>query len=96
MLAPEAASLPSAGALPRCSFTKGNPSLGQIVRRHFDMHAVARNRADAKPAHLSGCVGNNPMAVVQHYAEPAIGEDFINEAFQGQKCFFCQIRRLRG
>src|SRR5690554_4492245 len=88
-LSPEAAARPYARALARGSLAKDDPAFRQVVGRHLDVHAVTYNRADAKFAHLAGSVGNDPMFVVEHYAETPIRHNLVDEAFQRHQLFFC-------
>jgi len=46
------------------------------------MHAIACNRSNAKPPHLSGRVGDNPVAIVQRHAETAIRKNFVYETLE--------------
>src|ERR1700680_333873 len=52
-------------------------ALGEIVRRHFESYAVARQHANAVAAELSGQVGQHGAFLIQLHAEQAAGE-FLN------------------
>lgn len=54
------------------------------------MHAIADDRADAKFAHLSGSVRNDPVFIVEHDGKTPIGKDFLDEAFHRQQFFLGQ------
>ena len=69
----------------------------QVVGGHLDANPIAHNRADAEFPHLAGCVSDNPVVVFKHYAETAIGQDFVDLAFESQKLFFGHaIKPIRG
>lgn len=65
-----------------------NASLGQIIRRHFNIHLVAGQNADAVFAHFSRGVRQNLMTIVKFHAKHGIGQDFRNNPFKGKKIFF--------
>src|SRR5579864_3978478 len=54
-----------------------NAPFGEIVRRHFQGYAVARQHADAVAAKLAGQVGQHGALLIQLHAEQAAGE-FLN------------------
>lgn len=87
---PETASSATAGPLARCPFAINDPSLGQIVRRHFHVHAISNDRADPVTAHLPGRIGYNPVLIVECYAEASIGQNLINLAFHQNELFLRQ------
>lgn len=62
------------------ALTKNNPTLRKIVRRHFEMHPVAHDRADAKFAHLAGSVGDNLVLVIEPDGEASVGKNFLDDA----------------
>lgn len=72
------------------TLTKDDPTLGEIVGRHFEMHSVAHDRANAKFAHLAGRVSYNLVLVIEPDGEASIGKNFLDEAFYRQQFFFCQ------
>ena len=51
-----------------------DPSLGQVIRRHFDRDAIPGKDADAIFLHLAGGVGEGFVPVVEPHPEPRIGE----------------------
>lgn len=52
------------------------------------MNAIADDRPDAVTAHLAGRVSNNPMVIVEHHPEPAIGQDLVHNTFDCKQFFF--------
>lgn len=72
------------------ALTKNNPTLGEIVGRHFEMHPVAHHRADTKFAHLASSVGDNLVLVIEPDGEASIGKNFLDDAFNRQQFFFGQ------
>ena len=74
----------------RCLLTEHDPTLGKIVRRHLDVHAVTDDGADAKLAHLSRCIGDDLVLIVEEDGEAAIGEDLLDKPFHGQQFFLGQ------
>ena len=74
---------------------KDDPTLGEIVGRHFEMHSVAHDRADAKFTHFAGCISNNLVLVIEPDGEASIGKNFLDEAFYRQQFFFCQRFEFR-
>lgn len=72
------------------ALTKNNPTLREIIGRHFEMHPVAHDRADAKFAHLAGSVGDNLVLVVEPDCEASVGKNFLDDAFYRQQFFFGQ------
>ena len=71
-------------------FPEDDPPLGQVIRGHFDMDAVADDGADAVAPHLSGRVGDDPDLIVQRHSKPAVGQDLVDDALDGQQLFFRQ------
>src|SRR5690606_24476704 len=82
--------------IPRPALAIDDPALAEIVRRHLDAHQIAHDRADAELAHLPGRVSDDPVVVLQHDAEAAIRENFIDLAVEGQKLLFGQRIRPTG
>jgi len=72
-----------------------NPSFRQVVRRHLHMNTITGNGSDAVAPHLAGSVGNDPQIIFEHHPEPSIGQDLVNDSFDGQKLFLRQNFRLR-
>src|SRR5690606_32243138 len=83
-LAPEP-SAPRARALPGRPLAEDDPAFGKIVGGHLDMDPIAHHRADAEPAHLASGIGNDPVPVVEHDAETAVGHDLVDLAFEGEQ-----------
>ena len=54
------------------------------------MNTVTDHRADAIPPHLAGRVGHDAVGVVEPDAETAVGQDFVDFAFDGDERFFGQ------
>lgn len=61
---------------------ESDAALGKVVGRHLDIDFVASEDADAVLAHLTRCVGQHLMAIVQLDAEHGIGEDFGYNPFK--------------
>lgn len=58
------------------ALTKNDPTLGEIIGRHFEMHPVANHRANAKFAHLAGRVGDNLVLVIKPDGKASMGRIF--------------------
>ena len=82
-------------ALISVTLSKNDPTLGEIVGRHFEMHAVADDRANAKFAHLAGGVSDDLVLVVEQDGEASIGKNFLDDAFDRQQFFFGQSLYVR-
>lgn len=95
MSAPESALSATGGSLPWCPLAEHDPAFAQIVRRHFYMHAITDYRTNSEAAHLSSCVGNEPMLVVECYAKASVWQDLVDLAFHRNELFFCQTTSLR-
>lgn len=67
---------------------EGDAALGKVIGRHFDIHLVARQNADAVLAHLARGVGQDFVAIVQLDAEHGVGKDFGNDSFKLEQVFF--------
>lgn len=89
--APEAALARPTRALTRRTFTKNDPALAQVIGCNFHVNAVTHHRTDPKPAHFAGCIGDNPMLIVQGNAEASIGQDLVDRTFHRNQLFFRQI-----
>lgn len=77
-------------SLAGCALTKDNPTLGEIVGSHFEMHSVTHDRANTKFSHFAGRIGDNLVLVVEPDGEASIGKNFLDETFDRQQFFFCQ------
>lgn len=64
-----------------CPFAINDPTLGQIVRRHFNVYVVSNDRADLVTAHFTCRVGDNPMLMTWCGAEASAGQDLVDLAF---------------
>lgn len=53
--------------LARCPFAIDDLTLGQIVRRHFQVYVSSNDRSDAKFAHLAGHRSNNLVLVIDRH-----------------------------
>src|SRR5690606_33484472 len=60
----------------------GDPSLGQVVRRHFHLDLVAGENADVVLAHAPGDVRDDLVAVLQLHPEHGVREGFGDRAFK--------------
>lgn len=81
--------------LTRGAFAEDDPSLAQVIGRHFDVNTISNDRADAKLAHLSCRIGDDAVAVIQHYGEASVGEYILYEPFHRQQFFFRQFAPFR-
>lgn len=53
-------------------------SAGEIIRRQFDRHLIARQNSDEMHAHFSGNMRENLVTIIQLHSEHCIGERFSN------------------
>src|SRR5579884_891156 len=65
-----------------------DPTLREIVGRHFHVNTVADDRADPVPAHLSRGVGDNSAVIVEHDAEAPVRQYLVDHPFDGEQLFF--------
>jgi len=70
-------------------FPKDDPTLREIVRRHFNVNAVAHDRSNAKAAHLAGRVSDDPILIVEQDREPAVRQYLFDNPLNGEQFFFC-------
>ena len=67
---------------------EGHATLGQVIRRHLQRDAVARENADAVLAHFSAGVGDELMAVFKRDAITRVGQHFVDLALHFDEFFF--------
>src|SRR5581483_12163969 len=67
---------------------KGDASPREIVGRHGDGDAVARENANAELSHLASGGGEQPVAVVQVDAKHGAGQHFSDDAVDLNGFFF--------
>lgn len=60
-----------------------DPTLGQIIRRHFDANGVAHDRPDAETPHPASRVSDDTMIILEQDAEAPVGKNFIDLAVEG-------------
>lgn len=89
--APESALASAGGRLPGRPFAEYDPALAQIVRRHFDMYAVAYDRSDTVSAHLACRIADDAVLIIEGDAEPAVGQDLVDLALHQNELFLRQI-----
>ena len=65
-----------------------NPAAGQVVGRHFQLHAVSQQNADVIAPHLPGEVSQNLMAVIQLDLELSCRQRLNHSAFHLDLFFF--------
>src|SRR3546814_18786468 len=65
-----------------------------VVGRHLDVHAVARENANAVLAHLAGRMGQHFMVVVELHAEHRVGQQLDNGTLEFQQIFLGQLSFL--
>lgn len=80
----------SAGWLTGNLLSENDPAFRQIVWRHFHVDTIADDRSDAVATHLAGRVGNDPEIIFEHHSKPSIGQNLVDDAFDGQQLFFRQ------
>ncbi|CAH1658376.1 hypothetical protein CHELA1G11_12916 [Hyphomicrobiales bacterium] len=68
--------------------TIGDPALGQIIGRHLNENAIARQDADAVLAHLAGGMRHDLMVVLEFDAKHRIGEQFRHNSRELEELFF--------
>jgi hypothetical protein len=68
----------------------GNPTLGQVVRRHLNRDAVTREHANTVFAHPASRMGNDLVIVHEFDAKGRVREEFDDFAFEFQEFFFSQ------
>lgn len=59
--------------------TENNPSLGQIVRRHFNLNFVPSGDADEVFPHFPADVSENFVAVFKLYPVHGRGENLVDD-----------------
>ena len=79
----------------RCPFAKDEPTLGQVIRRHFDDHPIANDRTDLETPHLARRIGDDAMVVIQTDGKASVRKNFLDLAVKGKK-FFLGHPRLGG
>lgn len=52
------------------------------------MDAITDDGADSIATHPSCGVGNDPDIIVEHYAEPAVRQDFVDHSLDCEQFFF--------
>src|SRR3546814_12236585 len=65
-----------------------------VVGRHLDVHAVARENANAVLAHLAGRMGQHFMVVVELHAEHRVGQQLDNGTLEFQQIFLGHLSFL--
>jgi hypothetical protein len=71
--------------------------LRQVVRRHLDRHAIARENTDAVLLHPPRRVGDHLMPIVEFHAATSVRQDFVHHAFELEHFFFGHlVSRLSG
>src|SRR5262245_60512863 len=73
---------------------EGDPTLGQVVGRHFHVDAVAGEHADAVLAHLAGGVGQDLVVVVELHPEHGVGQKLAHGPGKLDQIFFRHGPRL--
>jgi hypothetical protein len=76
-----------AGAAGR-AFAEYDPTLVEIVRRHFDLNAVAYDCTDAETPHLSSRIGDYPVFILEQDAKAPVRKNFIDQAVEGHEILF--------
>src|SRR5690606_24422964 len=66
----------------------GNAALGQVIGRHLDQHAVARENTDTILTHAAGGVGNDLVLVLKLHTKHGVGQEFGDDTGELQKFFF--------
>src|SRR5687768_9647227 len=65
-----------------------DPSLGEVVRRHFHRDAIPRKNSDAVLFHAPGGVGNNLVSILELNTATSIRQHFGHDALELQHFFF--------
>src|SRR6202521_672374 len=63
------------------------PALFEVVRRHLDGDAVARQCLDAVLLHFAGRVGDDHMPGVELHAIACVGQDLRHQTFEFNQFF---------
>ena len=63
------------------------PALFEVVRRHFDMNAVAQHGADAEAPHPTGRIGDHFVLIIEQDAEASVRQDLFDQALEGEQVF---------
>src|SRR5687767_2731692 len=71
-------------------------ALGEVIGRHFHVHAVAGQNTDTVLAHLAGGVGQHFVLVVQFDPEHRIWEQLGHRPRKFNKVFFRHVASLFG
>ncbi|KXV38380.1 hypothetical protein AD936_13090 [Gluconobacter japonicus] len=67
---------------------EGDPALGKIVWRHFNVYAVTGQNANTVLAHLAARVSENGVLVVECDAEHGVRQQFHDGAGELDEVFF--------
>lgn len=70
-------------------------STGEIVRRQFHRHRVARQDADVMHAHFAGYMSQHLMAVLQLHAKHGVGQRFDDGSLHFDYVFFSHTLNRR-
>ena len=80
--------------------TESDPTFGEVVRRHLDIHLVAGKHTDAILAHLAGSMGQYLMIIIEFDAKHCVGQQFHDRAAKFDEVFLshlpCTIIYLEG
>src|ERR1700760_4624912 len=63
-------------------------ALLEVIGRHLDRHAVARQRLDPVLLHLARGVGHDLVAGIELHAVAGVREDFGDQSFELDQLFF--------
>src|SRR5262245_38352024 len=74
--------------------TKVDPSLAQIVRRHFHSDTIAGKDTDAVLLHSAGRIGESLVPIVDLYTKSRIREQFLHSTFELDQVFLRQTDLL--
>jgi hypothetical protein len=76
------------------AITVDDAALCQIIRREFDLDAVARENSYPVPAQTSGNVRQNNMAVIELDGKSCAGKNLLDAAEDFERRFFHRIGRF--
>ncbi len=82
---------------PNCASTNslfkavGNPTLGQIIGGHFDLHLIAGQNTDAVLAHLSCRMCDDLMAILKLDPKRRIGQEFLHDTGEFEDIFLGHV-----
>jgi hypothetical protein len=68
--------------------SEGDSAPGQVVGRKLHRHPVARKNLDKMHPHLTGYVGQHPVAVIEFHEEHGVRQRLDDRSFYLNRLFF--------